>query len=814
MQDGLRKSGINIIGDVPWASHFCQFYQTGEDMLDILVPYFKAGLENNEACMWVTSTPLSVEEARQALSKVVPNLSEYINNHQLEIVPHSEWYMKDGYFDLQRVLNGWVGKLNDALARGYSGLRVTGNTAWLEKKNWQDFTDYEAAINGVIGKYRILALCTYSLGLCSAADVMDVMRNHEFALIKQQGKWTRIENAIYKGTKEALKESEERYRNTMDNMLEGCQMIGPDWRYLYVNDTVLKHGRTSREKLLGHTMMEAYPGIENTELFARLRNCMEQQVSDHMESEFIYPDGSKSWFDLSIQPVPEGIFILSLDITERKQAEAKLVHFASFTELNPMPVLELDSAGHILYINPTTKRIFPDLESAGLGHQFLAGLKPVLDSFSTGETTPFSREVSCGARYYNQVVSRVLEGQYVRIYASDITMRKQAEEELRKREGELSTILASVPVPVFVIDPERHVLNVNTAAAKFANHRVEEMLALRTGEALGCLHSMDDPRGCGFGPACQSCKTRLTVLDTFETGNNHYQVEWHIPISRGGKQEEINVLLSTVVLPTSKKQVLLCIEDITELKRAEQEIKRLNEGLQARAAELETANKELESFSSSVSHDLREPLRTIDGFSRILSKEYAGKLDDEGQRLLDTIRKGTEKMGQLISDLLAFSRLGRQHLKSSEVDMSELTKAIFDELKLTNTGRKLDIKIDILPLALGDRAMLVQVLSNLLSNAIKFTRTKDTATIEVGGSPGKTENVYHVKDNGVGFDMQYAGKLFNIFQRLHTQEEFEGTGVGLAIVQRIVHRHGGRVWVESKLNEGATFYFTLPRKGY
>jgi|GEM_PF-3172644 len=391
---------------------------------------------------------------------------------------------------------------------------------------------------------------------------------------------------------------------------------------------------------------------------------------------------------------------------------------------------------------------------------------------------------------------------------------RESEEALRKREEELSTILASVPLPVFVIDRDRHVFNVNAAAAKFTNRRIEEMLELRAGEALQCLHSLDDTRGCGFGPACQSCKTRLTVLDTFETGNNHYQVEWHLPFSRGGKREEFTFLLSTVLLPTSKKQALLCIEDITERKRAEDVIRRLNEGLQEHATELEAANRELESFSYSVSHDLREPLRTIDGFSRILSKEYAGKLDDEGQRLLGTVRKGTEKMGQLISDLLAFSRLSRQHLKSSEVNMSELAKTVGDELKLANTGRKLDVQIGSLPSAQGDRAMLRQVLINLLSNAVKFTRNEDTATIEVAGSSSETENVYHVKDNGVGFDMQYAGKLFNIFQRLHTQEEFEGTGVGLAIVQRIVHRHGGRVWAESKLDEGATLYFALPRKGY
>jgi signal transduction histidine kinase len=238
----------------------------------------------------------------------------------------------------------------------------------------------------------------------------------------------------------------------------------------------------------------------------------------------------------------------------------------------------------------------------------------------------------------------------------------------------------------------------------------------------------------------------------------------------------------------------------------------LEQRVQERTAQLEAANKELEAFSYSVSHDLRAPLRAIDGFSRILLEDSIENLDEEGKRVLNVIRNNTQKMGQLIDDLLVFSRLGRQEIKKSDIDMGKLATSVFKELRLSAPERKIKLNIKTLSSSQGDSSMIRQVFTNLLSNAVKFTRPKDTAAVEVGGSEEKTESIYYVKDNGVGFDMQYVNKLFGVFQRLHSTTEFEGTGVGLAIVQRIIHRHGGRVWGEGKVGEGATFYFSLPAK--
>lgn len=231
--------------------------------------------------------------------------------------------------------------------------------------------------------------------------------------------------------------------------------------------------------------------------------------------------------------------------------------------------------------------------------------------------------------------------------------------------------------------------------------------------------------------------------------------------------------------------------------------------LEQRVAE---RTRELEAFSYSVSHDLRSPLRAIDGFSRVLQEEYHAKLDSSGQRLLNIIRLNTQKMGHLIDALLSFSRLGRQKLKISNIKINDLVKSVFAELREVHPERKIILNYGQLPDVSGDPIMIRQVFINLIGNAIKFTQNTETAVIEVGCKIQKQHNLYYVTDNGEGFDMRYADKLFELFQSVHSPEKFQGTGVGLAIVKRIIERHGGRVWAEAKMNKGATFYFMLPNR--
>ncbi|MHC4157150.1 MAG: MEDS domain-containing protein [Planctomycetota bacterium] len=244
----VRNSGIKVIGDVPWGTHLCQFYKTKEDLIDILVPYFKAGLQNNEFCMWVTSEPLSSEKAKNALTAEVNNLDEYIAKGQIEILDYSQWYTKSGGFNAEEVLQAWVEKEKQALASGFDGLRLTGNTFWLEQKDWQDFSDYEAEINRVIGNYRMLAICTYSLDRCTPSEIIDVVSNHEFALIRREHHWEIIESAKHRETLEALRESEEKFRNLAEqspNMI----FINKAGRIVYANERCEKLMGYDREQL-------------------------------------------------------------------------------------------------------------------------------------------------------------------------------------------------------------------------------------------------------------------------------------------------------------------------------------------------------------------------------------------------------------------------------------------------------------------------------------------------------------------------------------------------------------------------------------
>ncbi|HEX6997141.1 MAG TPA: ATP-binding protein [Gammaproteobacteria bacterium] len=253
------------------------------------------------------------------------------------------------------------------------------------------------------------------------------------------------------------------------------------------------------------------------------------------------------------------------------------------------------------------------------------------------------------------------------------------------------------------------------------------------------------------------------------------------------------------------------------LERTQEELKTLNAELEqrvaARTAQLEAANKELESFSYSVSHDLRAPLRAVGGFAELLWEDHAADLNAEAQRKLGVIRSEAARMGALIDDLLAFSRLGRKSLQPVDLDMAALVDNVFARLRTeADGGDRVELRVGRLPQAHGDRALLEQVWVNLLSNAIKFSSRKDEPVVEVGAISEELEHVYYVRDNGAGFDPRYKAKLFGVFQRLHDGSEFPGTGVGLALVQRIVLRHGGRVWADGKPGEGATFYFTLPKE--
>lgn len=417
---------------------------------------------------------------------------------------------------------------------------------------------------------------------------------------------------------------------------------------------------------------------------------------------------------------------------------------------------------------------------------------------------------------------------YIWRYQQAKYYREQYELEDKRASLYARSLIEAALDPLVTISPEGKIMDVNKST--------EEITGLSREELIGSNFSnyFIEPEKANEGYKL-----------VFETG-----IVRNYPLSiRNVSGKVIEVLYNASLYKNESGEVqgiFAAARDVTELRRVEKELKEAhselelrvkertrelqiaNEALQSEITErkeveklielrtrlLEITNKELESFSYSVSHDLRAPLRAIDGYTRMILRDQRDKLNDDARRKFDLIRSNTQIMGKLIDDLLSFSRLGRLELNMSKLDMEGLVNDVWMELQIINPDRKIDLKIKNIQPGWGDRNLIKQVYSNLLSNAVKYTKFKDKAYMETGGYTENNENIYYVKDNGVGFDMEYYDKLFGVFQRLHSADDYEGTGVGLAIVQRIIHRHGGRVWANAAVDKGATFYFTLHQKDY
>ncbi|MCK9387209.1 MAG: ATP-binding protein [Sulfuritalea sp.] len=385
-------------------------------------------------------------------------------------------------------------------------------------------------------------------------------------------------------------------------------------------------------------------------------------------------------------------------------------------------------------------------------------------------------------------------------FNSMLAALQEREQALRESMAFQDSLLNAMPIPVFYKDRNGRYVGFNKAYEAYFGATIDQLIGktafdISPRELAEIYHAKD--------------------AELFESGGVQ-QYESRVKNTHG---ELRDVIFNKAVFADSQGAIgglIGAILDITDRKNAEEEIRKLNQELEQRVvertAQLELANRELEAFSYSISHDLRAPLRHIDGFVRLLEERTEANLDEKSRHYMSTISDSARRMSTLIDDILSFSRMGRREMADTLVDLGALVQEVIRELEAETPGRAIEWRVAELPVVVGDHAMLRVVLVNLISNALKFTRKCPQAKIGIGCQPGSdAETIVFVRDNGAGFDMQYANKLFGVFQRLHGSDEFEGTGIGLAIVKRIVERHGGRVWAEGKVDGGATFYFSLPR---
>ncbi|HYG18652.1 MAG TPA: PAS domain S-box protein [Ohtaekwangia sp.] len=498
----------------------------------------------------------------------------------------------------------------------------------------------------------------------------------------------------------------------------------------------------------------------------------------------------------------------------------------------PDAVIVIDSTGKIVRWNPAaedslgwkaTDVVGAKIHDVLIPHRYrerhIGGMSHFL---KTGEGPIMNKRVQLHAMRSDgteidvelTVSSAKLNDEYLFIaFLRDVSARRKTEDEIRLLNATLEqrvtertealelsehkyrNLFENNPMPLWVLDmPSLRFMDVNEAAIRRYGYTREEFLSMTAID----LRPEDD-------------KMRFVALD--RRHEFHHSGIWR-HIKKDGAVIYAEVTVHQIMVDGRPARLVLSV-DVTERIKAEAEIVRMNEELETRVArrtaELEIANKELESFSYSVSHDLRAPLRAIDGYSQMLLDDHQSQLDAEANRLLHNVKKNALRMGQLVDDLLEFSRMGRRPLKIAVTSMDSIVSQVLEQIDpddLTNVV----INVHPLGFAHGDPALLKNVFFNLITNSIKYSSTKDHPVVEIGTMNTADEQVWYVHDNGVGFDMAYYDKLFGVFHRLHLQDEFEGTGVGLAIVQRIVKRHGGRVWAEGKVDAGATFFFTLNEK--
>jgi len=795
----LRKSGIDSIGDIHWGSRLCMFYRGEDELMDIILPYFKAGLKNNEFCLWITSSPILKEAAENALRKYSSDLDKHLEKGQIEIIPYTEWYLINGSFEYLQTLKNWDAKLKQAADNGFEGLRAAFNLSWLDKKDRQRFKEFEASDEDTLNKK--LSICTYPVQNYSTLEIIDIVNIHDITLFKRNGRWDAIKKKDERATQEALEKRVKELRCLYDiTRIQGTTDFSLKKRYFktvkilpqslphpeiafsrivingeeYKTDNysdsnqkitadIVVHGEKAGIVEIGY--IKTSPSAENNHFIQEeklLIGAIADQlgkITEHYQAGEVLRESEEKFFK-AFHSVPDMITIATLKdgkLIEANQSYTRLTGY-SRKEMIGRSALELDIWTSIKDRNKMVRI----LKEKGRVHnekfKFRTKTGELLDVLVSAEKIDINGK-PC-----------------VLAVATDVTEKRQSQEIFK-------SISQNSPLGIYIMQDDKIKYN-NPYFRKITGFNQPEL----SGMELLSLVALEDKD-----------VVKASTISMLK-GSDPFPCEYRILNKKG----QIKWVMQTAssIRYMSRPAILGNIMDITERKNLERKV-----------IEYEELNRMKSNLISTVSHELRTPLATIKGYATMILDYFPQLSIAEKREYIKSIDSSSDRLTKIIEDLLETSRLesGLLKLKKSPTSLVRLIKDITDETHKKVNHHVFTISLDKrLPVVSIDATRIGQVLDNLIDNAIKYS--PEGTEILISGTKYGRELVIGVTDHGPGIP---ADELTKIFDRMFQSEDKQysgkdGIGLGLYICRRLVEAHGGTIWAESTPGKGSTIKFTLP----
>jgi C4-dicarboxylate-specific signal transduction histidine kinase len=774
MATEMRKTGVDVVGDMPWGTHFCLFYETRADLLDTVVSYCKVGLENREFCLWVVAEPLTGEDAKDALKRSVPDLDQYLADQSIEIVAARDWYLQDGTFDLNRVISGWNEKLAHASARGYAGVRVTGDTAWLEKKDWKDFCEYEESLNQAIAGQRLAVLCTYPLAACGAAEILDVVRTHQFAVTKRRGSWDVIETAGHKQAKAEIKRLNEELEQ---RVLERTGQLTAVNREL--TREVLQRQRA--EEALQRSEAYLAEGQRLTHTGSWACNIANREIlhssEEHSRLYGFDPESGIPSFEEMVQRIHPEDRARVVEIAERANCAGQ------------------DFEAHFRTVLPdnTTKYVY------GVAHPVFRA------SGDVGEFVGILMDVTERQR---AEALRDGESRILVMIARDAPLQEILENLVRVVEAQFAGLLCSV----LLLDED----------GQHARHGAAPSLPKPYIKAIDGLCIGPKAGSCGTAmyrrePVVVTDILRDPLWELYRSVAEPYGFRacWSTPILANAGKPLGSFAMYYREPRTPSPPETRALEMATHLagiaierKVAHEERERLRQA-QADLAHINRVTT-MGELTASLAHEIKQPISAAVINAKTCSRWLGRDAPDlaEARGAASRLVKDVTRAADIISRInLMFKKGG---LQAELVDVNELIQEMIVLLRSEASRYSISIRTELaqdLPEVMADRVQLQQVFMNLMLNGIDAMKeTSGGSELAIKSEAGDGQLVISVSDTGVGLPPEQVDQIFKAF--FTTKDN--GTGMGLPISRSIIESHGGRLWAASATGRGATFQFTLP----